>query len=218
VTSSLRTGRLNHCAIRSEVGYEALCAFCALFQLQVLHYYQMERNRRTDENSILFNAALLLRLIAPVGFNFCQITNVSGTEFQAVVGRMDVVPFFGSGFTVYFPILVSLVCAVTLFNVFARLAKLLGVTQGLLKKAHHLRAVNAHMATTAGNASGKLRGAASVVAMMSLAPSRSRTSSSIRTARSPLGTPAGDDSVTQPLMRSVRLESERERDIPDEDV
>jgi len=148
---------------------------------------------------------------------------------------MDVVPFFGSGFTVYFPILVSLVCAVTLFNVFARLAKLLGVTQfdysrtsaaigdvkegeGLLKKAHHSLAVNAHMATTAGNSSGKPRGAASVVAMMSLAPSRSRTSSSIRTARSPLGTPADDDSVTQPLMRSVRLESERERDIPDEDV
>jgi len=56
--------------------YLSGCAFFALFQLRIMKFYQMHYNRKTDENSILFNAALMLRLPAPLGFNFCQLTNI----------------------------------------------------------------------------------------------------------------------------------------------
>jgi hypothetical protein len=42
---------------------------------------------------------------------------------------MDAVPFFGTGFTVYFPILISVFCVFTLFNIYGYIAKLLGVTR-----------------------------------------------------------------------------------------
>lgn len=109
--------------------YLSICAFFALFQLRIHKFYQMQYNRRTDENSILFNAALMLRLPAPLGFNFCQLANIKGTVFQSILGGMDVVPFFGDSFTVYFPIFIGIFCVGTLFNVYGYLMKFLGVTR-----------------------------------------------------------------------------------------
>jgi len=42
---------------------------------------------------------------------------------------MDVVPFFGDSFTVYFPIFIAVFCVGTFFNVYGRLMRMLGVTR-----------------------------------------------------------------------------------------
>ena len=56
--------------------YLTSCALFSLFQLQLLEYYNMRSSRRTDENSLLFNASYMLRLIGPLGFNFLTFVRV----------------------------------------------------------------------------------------------------------------------------------------------
>lgn len=37
------------------------------------NFYEMHYNKRTDENSLLFNGSYLLRLVFPLGYNFCGL-------------------------------------------------------------------------------------------------------------------------------------------------
>lgn len=53
-----------------------------MFRLRLSAYYAMHGKRRTDENSMLFNGSYLLRLIAPLGYNFVNLLRVSDTTFQ----------------------------------------------------------------------------------------------------------------------------------------
>eukprot|EP01006_Ploeotia_vitrea_P043220 TRINITY_DN66705_c2_g15_i1.p1 TRINITY_DN66705_c2_g15~~TRINITY_DN66705_c2_g15_i1.p1 ORF type:complete len:427 (+),score=204.91 TRINITY_DN66705_c2_g15_i1:496-1776(+) len=108
------------------LAYLSACAFFAMFKLRLMKYYHMHKGRRTEENSLLFNASYLLRLLAPIGYNFFGILHVERTEFQLILGKMDVVPFFGSSFTTYFPILILLFCLATLTNVYGRILKWFG--------------------------------------------------------------------------------------------
>jgi hypothetical protein len=115
-------------------GYLSVCAYFALFRMRLSKYYHMHANRKTSENSLLFNASYLLRLFAPLGYNFLAMLRVPSdvipeTAFQRVIGKMRVIPFLGRQFNVVFPVLILLFCVATLFNVYGRILKLLGMPQ-----------------------------------------------------------------------------------------
>ncbi|GAB5369383.1 hypothetical protein AAMO2058_001399800 [Amorphochlora amoebiformis] len=109
--------------------YLCTCAFYSMFRLRLFDYYFMHSKRRTEEVSLLFNGTYLLRIFAPIGFNFVVLVGARDTAFQKVMGAMDVVPFFGSAFNTYLPILISIFCLCTLFNVYNRLLRFLGIQQ-----------------------------------------------------------------------------------------
>eukprot|EP01130_Rhizamoeba_saxonica_P014692 TRINITY_DN6433_c0_g1_i1.p1 TRINITY_DN6433_c0_g1~~TRINITY_DN6433_c0_g1_i1.p1 ORF type:complete len:669 (+),score=76.56 TRINITY_DN6433_c0_g1_i1:63-2009(+) len=105
------------------VSYIAACVFSGLFNLKLFNYYQLIPHQHTDENSILFSAAYLSRLLAPLALNFLYVINFVQREeysdlspFLRVMGPMSVVPFLGNNFQIYFPIAVFLFTFATLFN------------------------------------------------------------------------------------------------------
>eukprot|EP00468_Gymnochlora_sp_CCMP2014_P002413 CAMPEP_0167760150 /NCGR_PEP_ID=MMETSP0110_2-20121227/11428_1 /TAXON_ID=629695 /ORGANISM="Gymnochlora sp., Strain CCMP2014" /LENGTH=438 /DNA_ID=CAMNT_0007646633 /DNA_START=270 /DNA_END=1586 /DNA_ORIENTATION=+ len=118
-------------ALIPPLTYLCGCAFWSMFQLQLFDYYLMDNKRRTGEVSLLFNGTYLLRIFAPIGFNFVSmlVDDDDATAFGRVMGDMEVVPFFGSAFNSYLPILISIFSLCTFFNVYYRLLKFLGIEQ-----------------------------------------------------------------------------------------
>lgn len=108
--------------------YMCSCSFYTLFSIRIGNFYNMYENK-SDESSLLFNASLLLRVIAPMGNNFFKILRVQNTSFQAVVGKMEVIPFFGSDFNTYFPVLIAIFCFLFLCNVMKRVMRCFNVDQ-----------------------------------------------------------------------------------------
>jgi len=106
------------------LGYEALVAYSTLFRLRLFHFYRLIPHQQTDSFSIMFSAAYLCRLAAPLSYNFMNFLHnqLAVSSFQAVMGTMDVVPFLGKHFNVYFPIVIGIVCLTTLFDVYAKIA------------------------------------------------------------------------------------------------
>lgn len=111
------------------LAYLGACAVYSMFRLELFRYYLMSPGR-TDENSLLFNATYLLRLIPPIGFNYLTFMRPrkEHTAFLEVIGRMDVVPFLGTDFYVYFPIFIAVFCLANVLNLYGRALKLVGVT------------------------------------------------------------------------------------------
>lgn len=103
------------------------CAYFALFRMKISQYYHMHATKSTDEQSLLFNAGYLLRLIAPLGFNYITMLRADGTAFERVIGQMNVIPFLGTSFNNFLPIVIALFCFATLFNVFSRVLRVLHV-------------------------------------------------------------------------------------------
>jgi putative flippase GtrA len=102
--------------------YMCCCSFYTLFSIRIPGFYSMfEYKSETD--ALLFNASLLMRVIAPMGNNFFLILHVQDSSFQTVVGNMDAIPFFGNTFHSYIPILISVFCILFAFNVLGRLFK-----------------------------------------------------------------------------------------------
>jgi len=111
------------------LAYLCACAFFSMFRLRLFDYYFMDSKRRTGEVSLLFNGTYLLRIFAAIGANFTVLVGAESTAFQRVMGAMDVVPFFGSAFNTYLPILISIFCLCTFFNVYGRILHFMGIEQ-----------------------------------------------------------------------------------------
>lgn len=111
------------------------CAFFGMFQLKLAAYYRMQPGRRTDSNSLLFNAGYLLRLVFPLGFNFQALVRVQHTAFSKIMGQMELIPFLGTSFTKILPIIIVVFCLVTTFNGFGRVLAFLRIPHFSYRKA-----------------------------------------------------------------------------------
>ncbi|EGG17875.1 hypothetical protein DFA_08876 [Cavenderia fasciculata] len=108
------------------LGYEALTTYSTLFKIRIFNYYRLIPHQHSDSNSIIFSAAYLCRLAAPLCYNFTTFIHYK-TTFTAVMGNMDYTPFLGKYFYVYFPMIIIIVCLATLFNVFSRIMNCLNM-------------------------------------------------------------------------------------------
>lgn len=109
--------------------YMSACCYFSLFQLRLLELYHMRGHKRTDEDSLLYNASYMLRLPAPLGYNYLKLIRIQQGAFWEVVAQMDVIPFFGGLFNTYFPIIILLFSLATFFNVYGRVLRTLGITR-----------------------------------------------------------------------------------------
>eukprot|EP00658_Telonema_sp_P-2_P008652 TRINITY_DN1326_c0_g1_i3.p1 TRINITY_DN1326_c0_g1~~TRINITY_DN1326_c0_g1_i3.p1 ORF type:complete len:377 (-),score=75.61 TRINITY_DN1326_c0_g1_i3:296-1426(-) len=105
--------------------YMALCTYYSLFCLKVFNFYALHGNQQTEGPSLLFNAALLCRLVAPLSFNYltCIDENLD-SSFQRYMGEMDTVPLLGESFNLYVPIFITIFMLCTACNLYRHCAKL----------------------------------------------------------------------------------------------
>eukprot|EP00808_Paulinella_micropora_P008354 g33542.t1 len=110
------------------LSYLTTCCLFGLWRLRLSKYYCMRGKARTDGNSLLFNSSWCLRLTAPLGLNFCNLLHITDSDFYAMVGVTGDIPVVG-GFQKFAPILLGILCTLTLFGAFNRLMKLLGMNR-----------------------------------------------------------------------------------------
>eukprot|EP01128_Nolandella_sp_AFSM9_P011816 TRINITY_DN8730_c0_g1_i1.p1 TRINITY_DN8730_c0_g1~~TRINITY_DN8730_c0_g1_i1.p1 ORF type:complete len:775 (-),score=126.11 TRINITY_DN8730_c0_g1_i1:65-2275(-) len=106
------------------ISYIAACAYTSLFRLNLFNYYQLLPHQGTDENSILFSAAYLSRLVAVICLNFLHVINFVDTPVKSpflLAVRSDPIQ---NAMYQYFPFLLIFFVVATQFNLFNRLLSL----------------------------------------------------------------------------------------------
>jgi hypothetical protein len=98
-----------------SVGTQILCffpmayIFCTtyigLFTLRLPGSYGLYNKNHTDPANLVWSAFFSTRLVQPLIYNFLKYIRVTGTQFQKVMGVMDLVPL-GNEFSTYFPMLI----------------------------------------------------------------------------------------------------------------
>ncbi|ORX53806.1 LMBR1-domain-containing protein [Piromyces finnis] len=107
--------------------YMSVCTYTSLFRLQLFKYYCLFPNHHTDDNSLIFCASYLCRLIYPLCYNFLNLTNNSQSAFSKIMGKIDLVPLLGKEFNGYVPILMIVFTLITFFNIHGKVLKHFGV-------------------------------------------------------------------------------------------
>jgi len=107
--------------------YMCLCTYTSLFKLQLFQYYRLFPHHHTDNNSLVFCAAYLCRLIFPLCYNFLNLTDNSQTAFSKIMGKIDLVPLLGKEFNGYVPIMMAVFTLITFFNIHGKILKYFGI-------------------------------------------------------------------------------------------
>lgn len=110
------------------ISYLAMCAFYPLFIMRLSTFYYIGK-RRTDENSLLLNATLVLRVSVPLAYNFVLLLQLSATSLQSFTGVISTIPFFGTSLNEWFPVIMCIVSFLTLINISDYVLRLLGREQ-----------------------------------------------------------------------------------------
>lgn len=84
----------------------------------------------TNANTLNYFAIILCRLGPTIGFHYIQQIRAEGSEFQKVMGVMDVIVFIGTKWNIYSPILLVLLMLFFLFNVPDKLKRCCGKDDG----------------------------------------------------------------------------------------
>jgi hypothetical protein len=119
----------------------ALVTLFALFRIEIYSLYKLVPHY-SDAYSILYTAVFLCRIVPTLCYNFLQVTGVTekdGVAYYAVMGVLRVdglgqlfkttgaFEVIAGGFTNYFPMVMILISALTLFRVVDLIARILGV-------------------------------------------------------------------------------------------
>lgn len=101
------------------LSYVGLCCYSGLFQLRLFSFYQLVPHQQTDENSILFSAAYLSRLVAPIALNFLHVINFTSTTvkspFMKMVSVVSKDPIQETIYA-YVPLFLLIICIATVFD------------------------------------------------------------------------------------------------------
>jgi hypothetical protein len=110
--------------------YMSLCVYSSLFKLSIFGRYRLRGSKQSPGVALVFNAQYLVRLQFPLGYNYLLMikydTSTTDCAFSHVMKNMETVPFLGTSFSVYAPLLILALCGFTLFNGYARLLGALG--------------------------------------------------------------------------------------------
>eukprot|EP00804_Cyclotella_cryptica_P011084 CCRYP_013543-RA/>CCRYP_013543-RA protein AED:0.18 eAED:0.18 QI:543/1/1/1/0.66/0.5/4/285/692 len=109
--------------------YISICVYTCLFQMSLLGPYCLRGNRQSHGVALVFNAQYLVRLQFPLGYNYLMMLkyDMTNCSFHSIMSDMSTIPFFGTSFTFYAPLLILAVCAFTLCDAYPKLLHLLGI-------------------------------------------------------------------------------------------
>mmetsp|Transcript_25895 Transcript_25895/g.45749 ORF Transcript_25895/g.45749 Transcript_25895/m.45749 type:complete len:439 (+) Transcript_25895:3436-4752(+) len=111
------------------LSYILICTHSSLFYLKFQGFYGLYPHNMTDPSNLAWSASFLAKLTAPLCYNFLKFIKVTGTQFYAVMGVVNLMPVLGEDFVVFFPSLLVLFVILNYFNVFGKLMKALGMSQ-----------------------------------------------------------------------------------------
>ena len=125
-----RRGILYQVAAMIPLLYMSVCIFSSLFKLSIFGPFCLRGRKQSPGVALVFNAQYLVRLQFPLIYNYLLVlkydTSSTTCAFSKVMSHMETVPFFGTSFNIYAPLLILAFCAFTLVNGYARLLGLLG--------------------------------------------------------------------------------------------
>mmetsp|Transcript_30818 Transcript_30818/g.50907 ORF Transcript_30818/g.50907 Transcript_30818/m.50907 type:complete len:619 (+) Transcript_30818:250-2106(+) len=111
--------------------YMSICVYSSLFKLSLFGPYKLRGRRMSAGIALVFNAQYLVRLQFPLGYNYLNMikydTSTTDCAFSHVMSNMATVPFFGTNFSVYAPLLILALCAFTLCHGYARVLAAFGI-------------------------------------------------------------------------------------------
>lgn len=111
--------------------YMSACVYSSLFKLSFFGPYCLRGYKQSPGVALLFNAQYLIRMQFPLGYNYLLMlkydTESTNCAFAQVMSDMSTVPFFGTNFSVYAPLLILALTCFTLLNGYARFLSLLGI-------------------------------------------------------------------------------------------
>eukprot|EP01125_Pyxidicula_operculata_P009229 TRINITY_DN3051_c0_g1_i2.p1 TRINITY_DN3051_c0_g1~~TRINITY_DN3051_c0_g1_i2.p1 ORF type:complete len:592 (+),score=104.90 TRINITY_DN3051_c0_g1_i2:15-1790(+) len=109
--------------------YMGICTYASLFNLKLFRYYQLLPHQRTDGNSILFSAAYLSRLTAPLCLNFLHVIGYASAHSLSPFIRIQfpdsvVVQKLQTTVYNYFPLVLVVFGIIHIFNLHNKLLSL----------------------------------------------------------------------------------------------
>ena len=114
-----------YCVI--PLSYIILCTYFGLFNLKLSGWYGLYGNNHTDSSNLVWSAFFIARLTAPLCLNFLLFLKVRNTVYSEYMQTIDVVPFVGSEFATFFPLLLLVFAALNFFQVYGRVMSGLGL-------------------------------------------------------------------------------------------
>jgi len=109
--------------------YMSVCVYSSLFKISFFGPYSLRANRQSSGVALIFSSQYLVRMQFPLGYNYLVMLKYdsSASSFFAIMQNMATVPFFGTSFNVYAPLLILTLCGFTLCNGYSKLLHLLGL-------------------------------------------------------------------------------------------
>lgn len=111
--------------------YMSICVYSSLFKLSLFGPYKLRGRMMSSGIALVFNAQYLVRMQFPLGYNYLFMikydTSSTDCAFAHVMSNMETVPFFGTNFSIYAPLLILALCGFTLCDGYARLLALLRI-------------------------------------------------------------------------------------------
>eukprot|EP01039_Chlorochromonas_danica_P008285 gene8285-9135_t len=112
------------------LAYMSMCTYWTLFRMNISWAYRLQGPQLSPPSSLIFNGEYLARLQFAVGYNFLLCINISRTSdtaFRTLMENIEIIPVFGTSFTVYVPIIMIIIALITLFDGFGRMLALIGI-------------------------------------------------------------------------------------------
>lgn len=111
--------------------YMSLCTFSSLFKINIFGPFCLRGNRQSTGVALVFNAQYLVRLQFPLIYNYLLMlkydTSSTTCAFSKFYSNIETVPFFGTSFNSYAPLLILALGAFTMCNGYARILSLIGI-------------------------------------------------------------------------------------------
>lgn len=109
--------------------YMSMCVSSSIFKLTMFGPFALRGYRQSHGVALVLNSQFLARLIFPLGYNYLLMLkyDTSACAFSTFLGQMNVVPLFGTTFSIYAPLLIIALCFFTLFNIYPKLMNLLRI-------------------------------------------------------------------------------------------
>ncbi|KAI7856552.1 LMBR1-like membrane protein-domain-containing protein [Circinella umbellata] len=107
--------------------YMCLCVYTSLFKVRFFNLYLLIPNHHTDENSLLWFTGYLCKMMAPLCYNYINLAGNSNGAEKSFMGHADLVPFLGTTFIDWFPVVILVPAISAYFNVGGRCLSICGV-------------------------------------------------------------------------------------------
>ncbi|KAI8338107.1 LMBR1-like membrane protein-domain-containing protein [Chlamydoabsidia padenii] len=103
-----------------------ICVYTSLFKVRFFNLYLLIPHHHTDPNSLLWFTGYMCKMMAPLCYNYINLigptetrNNQDHTEtvFSQFMGKADLVPFLGSTFMDWFPVVVLIPAFAAIFHI-----------------------------------------------------------------------------------------------------